>query len=117
VLVWLRRRFHCANCGERHTETHPTIEGKLTARLERQIVTDARQLSITEIARRYGLSWHSVMTLVREWSSRLQAQRRKRPCRILLVDETVRHEALGDRVRCDTSPPGCRSSPVKLGTA
>jgi hypothetical protein len=29
--------------------------------------------------------------------------------------EVVRHEALSDRARCETSPPGCRSSLVKLG--
>lgn len=88
TLVWLRRRFECTSCGERHTEPHPAIEGKLTVRLARAIVRDARHLSITKIARRYGLSWHTVMTLVSEWSRRLKAHRRKRPCRILLVDET-----------------------------
>lgn len=87
-LIWLRRRFSCGNCGERHTETNPAITGRLTVRLARRIVTDARQLSIAEIARRYGLSWHMVMTLVREWSARLEAHRRKKPCRVLLVDET-----------------------------
>jgi transposase len=88
TLVWLRRRFECTNCGERHTETHPAIEGKLTARLARAVVKDARHLSIAELARRYGLSWHTVMTLVREWSGRLQARRRQNRCRVLLVDET-----------------------------
>ena len=29
--------------------------------------------------------------------------------------EVVRHEALLDRARWETSPPGCRSSLVKLG--
>jgi transposase len=88
TLMWLRRRFSCTNCGERHTESHPAFEGKSTARLARQIVGDARHLSITEIGRRYGMSWHTVMALVRTWSHRLQARRRKRRCRILLVDET-----------------------------
>jgi transposase len=88
TLIWLRRRFQCTSCGERHTESHPAIEGKLTARVARQIVTDARHLSITEIGRRYGLSWHTVMTLVTQWSARLQARRRKRTCPVLLVDET-----------------------------
>jgi transposase len=88
TLVWLRRRFQCDNCSERHTETHPAIEGKMTARLARTIVTDARQLSITEIGRRYGVAWHTVMTLVRQWSQQLKANRRKRRCRIMLVDET-----------------------------
>ncbi|MFN2488139.1 MAG: transposase family protein [Actinomycetota bacterium] len=117
TLIWLRRRFHCTNCGERHSEKHPAIEGRMTTRLARAIVTDARHLSITEIGRRYGFAWHTVMTLVREWSGRLQVHRRSKRCRILLVDETVRHEALVDRVRCKTSPPGCRSSPVKLRAA
>lgn len=88
TLIWLRRRFQCTSCGERHTETHPAIEGKMTARLARAIVKDARHLSITEIGRRYGVAWHTVMALVGEWSQRLQANRRKKRCRTLLVDET-----------------------------
>ena len=58
TLIWLRRRFQCTSCGERHNETHPAIEGKMTARLARAIVKDARHLSITEIGRRYGVAWH-----------------------------------------------------------
>ncbi|MGH4002443.1 MAG: transposase, partial [Pseudonocardiaceae bacterium] len=88
TLIWMRRRFECTSCGERHTETHPAIAGKMTTRTARNIVVDARHLSITEVARRYRLSWHTVMTLVREWSSRLQDHRRKARCRVLLVDET-----------------------------
>jgi transposase len=88
TLIWLRRRFRCDNCSERHTETHPAIEGKMTTRLARAIVADARHLSIIEISRRYGFSWHMVITLVREWSGCLQAHRRSKRCRILLVDET-----------------------------
>ncbi|MDQ3661081.1 MAG: ISL3 family transposase [Actinomycetota bacterium] len=88
TLLWLRRRFECTSCGERHTESHPAIEGKLTARLARAIVNDARQLSITEVGRRHGLSWHTVMALVRAWSERVGERRRARPCRVLLIDET-----------------------------
>jgi hypothetical protein len=33
----------------------------------------------------------------------------------LMEVEVVRHEALSDRAGCETSPPGCRSSLVKLG--
>jgi transposase len=32
TLVWLQRRFECPNCGGRHTEDHPEIEGKVTRR-------------------------------------------------------------------------------------
>jgi transposase len=88
TLIWLRRRFECTSCGERHTEAHPAIEGKMTTRLARAMVRDARHLSITEIGRRYGFAWHTVMALVRAWSDRLGANRRKKRCRILLVDET-----------------------------
>ena len=33
------------------------------------------------------------------------------------LDEFVRHEALSDRVGCETPPPGRRSGPVKLRAA
>ena len=35
--------------------------------------------------------------------------------RELMEVEVVRHEVLSDRAGCETSPPGCRSSLVKLG--
>ena len=35
----------------------------------------------------------------------------------IMEAEVVRHEALLDRAGCETSPPGCRSSLVKLGAA
>ena len=76
TLIWLRRRFACDNCGERHLEDHPAFEGKMTRRLARAIVKDARQLSITEIARRYGFSWSTIMTLVKNWSQLVAAHRR-----------------------------------------
>jgi transposase len=88
TLVWLRRRFSCPACGERHTESHPAIEGRITARLARRIIVEARHASITEISRRYGLSWDTVMRLVREWTKRIGTERCRRPCRVLLIDET-----------------------------
>jgi len=33
------------------------------------------------------------------------------------LNEFVRHEALSDRVGCETPPLGCRSGPVKLSAA
>ncbi len=88
TLIWLRRRFSCDNCGERHLETHPAFEGKMTRRLARAIVSDARQLSITEITRRYGFAWSTIMALVFTWSERVAEHRRKQRCRVLLIDET-----------------------------
>ena len=88
TLIWLQRRFECPNCGERHTEDHPEIEGKLTRRLARQLVRDAKYLTIRELSRRHGLSWHLIMGLVRAWATAVAAHRRSLPCRVLLVDET-----------------------------
>ena len=31
TLRWRRRRFVCGGCGERHLETHPEFDGKLTS--------------------------------------------------------------------------------------
>ena len=46
----------------------------------------------------------------------LGAQRGDRVA-VLMENGVVRHEALLDRAGCETSPPGCRSSLVKLGAA
>lgn len=88
TLIWLQRRFECANCGARHTEDHPEIEGKLTRRLARQLVRDSKFLTIRELSRRHRLSWHLVMGLVRNWATRVGEHRRENRCRVLLVDET-----------------------------
>ena len=36
TLVWIRRRFSCGNCDERHLEDHLEFENKLTRRLARR---------------------------------------------------------------------------------
>lgn len=88
MLVWLQRRFECGDCQKRHTEDHPEFEGKVTRRLARQLVRDAKHLTIRELSRRHRLSWHFVMGLVRDWSQMVGQQRRESRCRVLLVDET-----------------------------
>ena len=88
TLVWQRRRFVCDSCGARHLEEHPEFEGNLTRRLARQIITDTRVMTISAVARREGLGWHKVMGLVTAWSNRIAEHRRRRPCRVLLIDET-----------------------------
>lgn len=91
-LVWVRRRFSCGECGDRHWEAHPEIilgrRTHVTRRLARQLVKDVNAMSIREVARRYDLPWHYIMGLTRSWSDRVAADRRKRRCRVLLVDET-----------------------------
>jgi transposase len=92
TLVWVRRRFACSECGERHWEDHSEIilgrRTHVTRRLARQLVRDVNAMSIREVARRHGLPWHYIMGLTRDWSDRIAADRRRRRCRVLLVDET-----------------------------
>lgn len=88
TLVWLRRRLSCGSCGERFLEDHPEFEGRMTRRLARRLVADARVMTIAAAARRHKLSWHVVMALVRSWSELVAEHRRSRRCRVLLVDET-----------------------------
>ena len=84
-LVWLQRRFECPNCGHRHTEDHPEIEGKVTRRLARSLVRDSKYLTIRELSRRHRLSWHLIMRLVRSWAAVVGARRRESRCRVLLI--------------------------------
>jgi len=91
-LHWTRRRFVCGECSGRHWENHPEIilgrRTHVTRRLARQLVRDVNVMSIREVARRYELPWHFIMGLTASWSDRIAADRRRRRCRILLIDET-----------------------------
>jgi transposase len=88
TLVWVRRRFSCGNCEQRHLEDHGEFEGGLTRRLARQLVADAKVMSIRSVVRRHGLHWHLIMNLVTSWSALVAEHRRNGRCRVLLVDET-----------------------------
>ena len=65
TLVWMRRRFVCDNCSTRHLEDHPEFENKLTRRLSRRLVADARVMTLRAAARRHGLSWHLINGVVK----------------------------------------------------
>lgn len=92
TLVWVRRRFACPECSERHWEDHPEIilgrRTHVTRRLARQLVRDVNAMSIREVSRRHDLPWHYIMGLTSSWSDRVAADRRRRRCRLLLIDET-----------------------------
>ena len=92
TLQWVRRRFECETCGERFLEDHPEIilgrRTHVTRRLARQLVKDVSVMSIREVSRRYGLPWHYLMNLTAGWSYLVGRHRRRRRCRVLLVDET-----------------------------
>lgn len=55
TLVWERRRKVCEPCGRRFCEDHPAFEGRLTARLARRVVADARAMTVNAAARRHRL--------------------------------------------------------------
>ena len=55
TLVWSRRRFSCGNCGQRHLEVHDEFEGRLTRRLARQLVADAKVMSVRAVVDRSHL--------------------------------------------------------------
>ncbi len=88
TLVWIRRRFVCANCDQRHLETHVEFEGGLSRRLARGLVADANVMSIRAVVRRHGLHWHLIQALVTSWSTTVAEHRRSRRCGVLVVDET-----------------------------
>ncbi len=49
TLEWRRRRFSCDGCGERHLEDHDEFEGRLTRRLARTVVADAKVMSVRAV--------------------------------------------------------------------
>jgi len=52
------------------------------------MVRDAREMTISAVAARHGVSWWLAMRTVGEWPGQLEAHRRRHRCRVLLVDET-----------------------------
>ena len=106
VLVWLRHRFSCGNCGERFLEDHLEFDGRMTRRLAHRLVADAQVMTIRTVARRHGVSWPVINTLVRAWSGLIAEHRRSRRCSVLLVDETSmrkRHRYVTVIVNADTN--------------
>lgn len=106
TLVWERRRMVCESCvGRRFSEVHPAFEGRLTARLARRAVADARAMTVNAAARRHRLGWDLVNSLVVVWAGLVGEHRRRRRCRLLLVDETSirkRHRYVTVLVNGDT---------------
>lgn len=95
TLVWHRRRFRCNNCETTTSEPSPFVAGHLTQRLARAVTRDVAQMTVAAVARRYGLSWHRVMALVLAEGALLARHRRRRPCRVLLVDEKSMRKGRG----------------------
>ena len=105
TLVWKRRRMVCDVCDRRFVEAHRAFEGSVTARLARRMVADARAMPVSTVARRHGVSWGLVNALVVAWAGLVADHRRRRRCRVLLVDETSirkRHRYVTVLVNGDT---------------
>ena len=105
TLLWDQRRMVCDGCGQRFLEDHPAFEGRRTARLTRRIVMDAREMTISAVARRHDVSWSTVMKLVAVYAGLVGEHRRRKRCRVLLVDETSiqkRHRYVTVLVNGDT---------------
>ncbi|WP_420621197.1 ISL3 family transposase [Candidatus Poriferisodalis sp.] len=105
TLVWKRRRMLCDVCDRRFVEAHRAFEGSVTARLARRMVADARAMPVNTVARRHGVSWGLVNALVVAWAGLVADHRRRRRCRVLLVDETSirkRHRYVTVLVNGDT---------------
>ena len=95
TLVWHRRRFRCRSCRTTTTESHPFFVDRMTRRLARAVVADARDMTVAAVARHHRLSWHRVMRLVLAEGELLARARRHRPCRVLLVDEKSMRKGRG----------------------
>ena len=105
TLVFEQRRMVCEPCGRRFVEDHRAFEGRVTARLARQLVKDARQMTVSAAARRHGVGWKLVNALVVAWAGLVGEHRRRGRCRVLLVDETSirkRHRYVTVLVNGDT---------------
>ena len=87
TLVW-ERRLVCDPCGRRFCEGHPAFEGRVTARLARCVVRDARAMTVKAAAKWHRLGWNLVNSLVVAWAGLVGEHRRRRRCRVLLVEGT-----------------------------
>ncbi|WP_419838818.1 transposase [Candidatus Poriferisodalis sp.] len=105
TLVFEQRRMVCDVCDSRFMENHAAFEGGITARLARRLVADARQMAVNGAAKRHRVSWGLVNALVVAWAGVVADHRRRRRCRVLLVDETSirkRHRYVTVLVNGDT---------------
>ena len=88
TLIWERRRLVCEPCGSRFVEDHPAFEGRVTARLARRLVADARQMTVNAAAKRHKVGWKLVNALVVAYAGLVGEHRRRQRCRVLGVEGT-----------------------------
>ncbi|WP_419943771.1 transposase family protein [Candidatus Poriferisodalis sp.] len=88
TLMWGRRRMDCDGCGRRFLEDHPALEGRVAARVARRLAADARDMSVSAVARRHRVGWHAVTALAVAYAGLVGDHRRRRRCGVLWADET-----------------------------
>jgi len=86
TLVFAKRRFACA-CGTTTTESDETLEGHLSLRLRRHLVTEVIDSTVAATARRHQLGWHQVMAVMIQVAAVAFFQRRRQKVRVLAIDE------------------------------
>ena len=105
TLVWERRRLVCEPCGSRFSEGHQGFEGRVTARVARRLVKDARAMTVNAAAKRRQVGWKLVSSLVVAWAGLVGEHRRRQRCRVLGVEGTSirkRHRYVTVLVNGDT---------------
>jgi len=91
VLAYMPRRVVCRDCGVR-VEQVPWAErwSRVTKSLSRAAAELARRTDLTTVANHYGINWKTVSNIIHrvvEWGL---ASRRKKPLRIIGIDEVSR---------------------------
>lgn len=87
TLVWQRRRFRCDRCGATTTEGCAQFDRGLTLRFRRALYSEVIASTVNKVRKTHGLAWSVVMALVAERVAILAAQRRRRPARVVCIDE------------------------------
>lgn len=88
TLEWRRRRFRCsAGCGATTTETCAQFAGKLTCRFAKALFAEVVDSTVNKVRKTHRLSWALVMKVVTERAKIIAAHRRRRPVRVLCIDE------------------------------
>jgi transposase len=91
VLVYTPRRVVCPDCGVR-VEQVPWADrwSRVTKTLARAVAELARRADLSAVAKEYHIGWKTVASVIRRVVAWGLAKRRKRPLRVLGIDEVSR---------------------------
>ena len=91
VIAYIPRRVVCSTCGVR-VEKVPWADrwSRVTKSLARAVAELARRTDLSTVAQQYGINWKTVAGVIRRAVAWGLARRRKRPLRVLGIDEVSR---------------------------